>query len=62
MFMDSVVETAANIIDKEFTEFPDHDHLAGFYKLLRVVNLHNFNGVLFVSVHRIMTNSCIHFF
>lgn len=43
--LDAVFEPTLNMINQDFTEFPEHR--AGFFRLLRAINLNCFPGLYF---------------
>ena len=44
MIMENVFECTLEMINKDFSEFPEHR--VEFFKLLRAINLHCFPGML----------------
>lgn len=47
--LDSVFEVTLNMINKDFTEYPEHR--LGFYKMLRAINNQCFPGMLRRFLH-----------
>jgi len=43
--LDAVFEPTLNMINQDFSEFPEHR--VGFFKLLRAINLNCFPGIYF---------------